>query len=274
MPYKLTFKDDSNGYLEHFGVKGMHWGVWNEETRARRMGLHKRVIETSSENQKGLSDKQKKAIMVGAAVTAGVLAAAGGIYVGKMLSGTWYGVSTISSDPLKNYIEKMDDTPVSLKKGTKIQHISGSRIEDFRKKGELYVSYKLKDNAKYMDRLPHEDWLKDGDVYKQTWKAVKEIKAPSRKEAAQIYLKVAGSDVKQVEFKRFMENGIRTRNNDPLRDQFVSELKARGYNALIDENDAVWTNKPLILIDPQNTVSMSGSRKINPLDKIVAVYLK
>lgn len=27
-----------DGYLEHFGVKGMHWGVWNEETRARRMG--------------------------------------------------------------------------------------------------------------------------------------------------------------------------------------------------------------------------------------------
>lgn len=42
MPYKLTFKDGSDGYLEHFGVKGMHWGVWNEETRARRIGGSKR----------------------------------------------------------------------------------------------------------------------------------------------------------------------------------------------------------------------------------------
>ena len=40
MDYKLTFEDGSDGYLKHFGVKGMHWGVWNEETRQRRLGLH------------------------------------------------------------------------------------------------------------------------------------------------------------------------------------------------------------------------------------------
>lgn len=35
MPYKLTFEDGSDGYLEHYGTKGMHWGVWNAETRLR-----------------------------------------------------------------------------------------------------------------------------------------------------------------------------------------------------------------------------------------------
>ena len=25
----------NNRYLKHYGVKGMHWGVWNAETRAR-----------------------------------------------------------------------------------------------------------------------------------------------------------------------------------------------------------------------------------------------
>ena len=33
--FKLTFEDGSDGYLEHFGVKGMHWGVRNSETLAR-----------------------------------------------------------------------------------------------------------------------------------------------------------------------------------------------------------------------------------------------
>lgn len=33
--FKLTFEDGSDGYLEHFGVKGMHWGVRNAETIAR-----------------------------------------------------------------------------------------------------------------------------------------------------------------------------------------------------------------------------------------------
>ena len=35
MPYRLTFEDGSDGYLEHHGVQGMHWGIWNAETRAR-----------------------------------------------------------------------------------------------------------------------------------------------------------------------------------------------------------------------------------------------
>ena len=35
MQFKLTFEDGSDGYLEHFGIKGMHWGVRNAETMAR-----------------------------------------------------------------------------------------------------------------------------------------------------------------------------------------------------------------------------------------------
>ena len=35
MDYLLTFEDGSES-LAHFGVKGMKWGVWNAETRARR----------------------------------------------------------------------------------------------------------------------------------------------------------------------------------------------------------------------------------------------
>jgi hypothetical protein len=38
MAYKLTFEDGSDAFLSHHGVKGMKWGVWNEETRARRFG--------------------------------------------------------------------------------------------------------------------------------------------------------------------------------------------------------------------------------------------
>lgn len=35
MPYKLTFEDGSSAYLEHHGIKGMKWGIWNAETQAR-----------------------------------------------------------------------------------------------------------------------------------------------------------------------------------------------------------------------------------------------
>lgn len=39
MDILLTFEDGSSASLRHFGVKGMKWGVWNAETRARREGV-------------------------------------------------------------------------------------------------------------------------------------------------------------------------------------------------------------------------------------------
>lgn len=274
MPYKLTFEDGSSVYLEHHGVKGMHWGVWNDETRARRMGSHGKPKAKNAEEKAFLSDRQKQNLKLGAAAVGGVLAVAGGVYLAKKGTGTWYGVATMSQRPLKEFVDKMDDEPVSLNAGSKLQRISGSRVEDFAKKGELYVSYKIGDNAKYADRLPNERWLRNKDVYKQTWKAASEIKAPSRKEAAEIYIKVAGDDARQIDFMRFMSEGIRKRTAHEERDAFLAELKARGYNAVIDENDANWTNKPLILIDPGNTVDLKRSRKLNAFDKVVAVYLR
>ncbi len=82
----LRFDDSTISYgLEHFGVKGMHWGVWNDETRARRMGLHKDRAGNSLSNSsrsnsssghfdhKGLTDRQKtiaKTVLTSAAVVA------------------------------------------------------------------------------------------------------------------------------------------------------------------------------------------------------------
>lgn len=38
MEYMLCFDDGSEAFLAHYGVKGMKWGKWNSETRARYMG--------------------------------------------------------------------------------------------------------------------------------------------------------------------------------------------------------------------------------------------
>lgn len=52
MLYKLTFEDGSNGYLAHHGVKGMKWGVWNDETRARRLGSANNAKIKAKDNKK------------------------------------------------------------------------------------------------------------------------------------------------------------------------------------------------------------------------------
>ena len=62
----------------HHGVKGMKWGVRHERkpTGRKRAG---RVTETQNQQKRrGLSDKQKRALQIGAGIAAGVLVAYGG----------------------------------------------------------------------------------------------------------------------------------------------------------------------------------------------------
>jgi hypothetical protein len=47
----------SPDYLEHHGIKGMKWGVWNEETRARKTGSSRRKPK---KDYSKLSDKKLK----------------------------------------------------------------------------------------------------------------------------------------------------------------------------------------------------------------------
>lgn len=56
MKYRFTF-DDGSEALIHYGVRGMKWGIWNSETRAKYQG------GTSKEAKKYLKgyDKYQKA---------------------------------------------------------------------------------------------------------------------------------------------------------------------------------------------------------------------
>lgn len=42
MHYKLTFEDGSEAFLAHHGIKGMKWGVWNDETKSRYYNIGNR----------------------------------------------------------------------------------------------------------------------------------------------------------------------------------------------------------------------------------------
>lgn len=57
MDFKITFKDGANGYLSHHGVVGMHWGVWNPETRAKKMGYKdiRKITRGSSSQEEAIA---------------------------------------------------------------------------------------------------------------------------------------------------------------------------------------------------------------------------
>ena len=57
--YLITL-DTGDRYLLHHGTKGMHWGVWNEETAARYAGGKKVFVSGSSKTQSKRGEDGKK----------------------------------------------------------------------------------------------------------------------------------------------------------------------------------------------------------------------
>ena len=128
MEYKITFTDGSEAYLAHSGVKGMKWGVWNEETRARRSAA--RAARKEAQKYTGPDSKGKRfaknmakyqtqldiPLAVGKGLGAGVVS--GNPVTGLAVGGVAYGMFTTMSladcgvaiaRGKKTYWDKVDD---------------------------------------------------------------------------------------------------------------------------------------------------------------------
>lgn len=254
----------SQDYLIHHGVKGMKWGV-----RHDRQSEHDNRPKDRN-NKTRISNRTKKRIAIGAAIAGGILVAAGAVYVSKLTKPN-FGIGYYKADPLKDSLDLFkNDNAVSLEQGKILQRIQNSKSEDLAKRGELYVSYKFRDNMRYTERLPNESWIHT--PFKTKLKATKPIKAPSSRDAAQIFLN-NNPDASHADFLNFIRSGIRDPKNKQ-REAFVNDLFKKGYNAVIDENDAGWAKSPLIIINPSECLKNIKSRKVSFLDKTISVYFK
>ena len=77
---------ETNNTLQHHGVKGMKWGVRKKRdsgTNTRKKRQHENEDENKSKEKFHLTDKQKKAIKIGAAVTAAALVTYGAYKLSK-----------------------------------------------------------------------------------------------------------------------------------------------------------------------------------------------
>lgn len=245
--------------LQHYGVKGMKWGVRRTPEQLGHISAKSRPYRSTPKKlvQKGLDLKQD-------------------------LAKNQLGRNVSKSQILAR---NRDSGETSLKKGDKVRHVSGIPFDKM-KSGQLYVTATKYDDDMYAAYLGSK-LKRAGFNPKQVVINLKtDLKAPSSKDQYKIFNQFLKENRKQVESdigdwlsSKGKDQTAATGKKD-IYDQFINaaerpsksqkkfydELKKRGYNAVLDEHDITgsWmqAQKPLIIMD---TLSTLGNFKVSDL---------
>lgn len=277
--------------LYHYGVKGMKWGIRRYQNKDGTLtSKGKKRYEKSNDNSndedeiknnKSRKILTKRNIAIGATVVGASLAAMGAMYVYKKTNPTMH-VKYMNFGKIVD-INNLSSKDIIVKKGTKFHRVSSKSVEDYAEEGKrIYTSYLKSDARIYKEEMPKfiRRWGNQGIIsddgktsYEHIMKMNKDIKAPSKKLMAEIYMKVTGNnEVDSGRYQRFMEN--LNDNDNPDTKKFFQYVKNLGYNAILDENDAGnFTKSPLILLNPKDDIETSKSHKIRKLESIMNVIL-
>lgn len=233
-------------YLSHHGVKGMKCGVRKDKDKAHRQS-----------------------------------AISGYTEVAQKIRTTEKTVDTKSSEG------------VNVKAGSTLYRTH--RAKQGKKLGDYsYFSTNGADAVQYRGIMPS---MREGvgrKKYNKNWvestyKTTKDLKAPSAKESYEIFNKVMNEPVMHVGRKHqtilgreyinsmyypqvFTDNtyhkflAVQFMKNH-FNDEFLKEVKSRGYNALQDFNDAGGVSKsPIISLDPDGSIREVGRRALSAWD--------
>lgn len=281
----------SHETLCHHGIKGQKWGVrryQNKDGSYTAAGRRRRDSHNSAaqDNDDGLTrDKRKvltaRNVAIGAAAVGVTIAVLGGMYVYKKKRIPIH--DQVLSFGEKISLDNLSTNETVLPKGTKFHRISSKSLESYAEDGRrAYVSYLNKDNRLYKETMPSfiKQWSKtgvisgDGDkVYEHVLRTNKDVKIPSKRTIGEIYLKVTGeTEIDNGRYKTFMTNLV-DRDSDQAK-RFFDLVKERGYNAIIDENDAgSFSKSPLILLDPKNDIESDKSHRVRAIERVINVLL-
>ena len=266
-----------DGYLAHYGVKGMKWGVRNDEKDApgkissrvkdsfanakdERIARYEGDYLTKGNTPEEAHRKAVRKENIGMAlrVTGAVAATAAVAYVG--------------THEFKKRFQS-----VNLPAGAELHNVNifGEELNIDRR---LYVSYKSKDAKKYRDnyrmqlgRIPFAK-----GVYETTLNTTSQVKAPSHHQAKKLFKEFAekenlGKNYKDyIKFNQLLVNSGANTQENAVNKKFYDFVKSKGYNAILDANDqfesGYSSEKPLILLNAKNTAKAINSTKLDPYD--------
>lgn len=250
--------------LEHYGVKGMKWGVRKDrlvgrvrkarkerksKPSARRVKLESKHISKgrSLEEARRKADNRIKTekilAVVGATAVVGLAAYAGHKEIGKRFS------------------------EVVLDEGTEMKYVNalGKKVDLDRR---LYTTFEESDTKKYRGMLAkamQQNSGRQSKIYETTLRSTEQIKAPSHNQAKKLYdewNKRRGHIGKAKDYKQFnLELVVDDGSHD-----FFKFMKEKGFNAVLDSNDQFIsgynTKKPLILFNAASSTVKAGEKVI------------
>lgn len=265
-------------FLEHFGVKGMKWGV------TKRSGSATGAYDKATEKRKVRKESKERLQERTKSVRSYRKEQKGGI--------------------TQEQYDKMSTGKEYLERGTTMRRIV--KNPDVVLKGQTYVSHLLEDATVYRATLPAIGeglTIKGGrDKYRTNYevelKTVKRLSGPSEKERLDIFIdlidrkdvRVPGKEgtttgrellktlgygkemdslsKQDAGFKAYQKfNKYAGDKNSDLNSVYFNEVSSRGYNMLSDDNDKVFFSKsPVILLTPENTVKVDSVRKLSSDD--------
>lgn len=289
-------EQDVEDFLAHYGVKGMRWGVRKKYDSVGRKGaspqkltdeekavlkavgdepgdsLMRRMKYGPDGEKRKLTEGQKDLLKAGAKVAVGV----GAYLLLKEFGERAMVDATVGKDApteLKSFWKKYQKSGVpfdfdnlsteriTLSPGSILTRISSAKETEIRP-GGFYAAFKPDDVTRYKAALPvyWKQWgvhNNDGGGYQVGIKALKGVKAPSQKEAFEIYvdmMKKAGAPIPKGNKARGMmfmghAHGWVDKDN-PITKNYFAHLKAWGFNGVLDFNDAGRLGEaPLRLLD-------------------------
>lgn len=295
--------------LCHYGILGQKWGRRNgppypldreDHSEAEKKSLSKSLSGKrheemyyrknnseydnvdNNQKKKGLTDEQKRLIKIGAIATGVALAAVGGAYVVKKSGLNPLHISNIRVGHDVD-LSALSNRITTISKNTKLQRISNKSVEDYASEGKsIYASYLKRDNAIYKEIMPKfiKEWDYRGEIdggkkaYVHMIKLKRDAKIASDLDVAKAYMNANGvNHVDEGRFTIFMKNLV-DRDN-PVCKNFVNELKGKGFDGIIDYNDAKadFTKAPIFLFNTSEIIESSKSHKLGAIEKFINVVI-
>lgn len=250
-------------YLAHYGVKGMKWGVRKDQYR---------TYSDKATKTENFSPKTRSKATVN---MYRYFATGGKRKSSQKYTEEWYN----NLDTGKNYI----------KKGATLNRVVRG-VDQNALAGRLYVAKRKDDSEMYKATIPYVQ--KKGaagkrqyhSVYQVSMETKKRLSMPSEKERVDTFIETLQTkpgrewlknngyrgqidelNAKEVGLKYYKRfNKYAGNQAVSFNDTYFNAVKAKGYDAILDDNDAgVWSKEPTILLSPKSTVKVTKVRQLS-----------